>query len=343
MEYVKCIICNLCKDCNEKYFTIYYKRSPIIKTVGKKLLSIVIPVYNEEENINKLLQEIINYINKNKKYRFEAIMVENGSTDTSFTLLTKYAKKDSRIKILQLSRNFTGEGGIAAGINFANGDAVIIMMADLQEPIEILDDFIKKWGEGYEIVYGVIKKRAAGIVRNFCSVLFYKIINKLTNNMFPENASDFRLIDKKVYLALNSMNEHNKYLRGLIAWTGFSQAGIPFDRKNRFAGKSKAHFLSVLDTALNGIFSFSYLPLRLVTFLGTIITIVSFLLFAYYLSLFIIYGRIVPGITTLILIMLLMFGLLFFVLGIISEYLLRIYNEVKQRPNFIVKNKINFD
>ena len=308
----------------------------------KKLLSIVIPVYNEEENINELIKQLTNFIDKHKKYHFEIIMVENGSDDTSYKLLTNHAKKDTRIKVLQLSRNFTVEGGLLAGIHFAKGDAIITMMADLQEPIEIIDEFIKKWEEGYEIIYGIVKKRTAGMARNFCSVFFYKIINQLTNNMFPENAADFRLIDKKVSLALNSMQEHNIYLRGLIAWTGFRQIGIPFDRKKRFAGKSKAHFLPVLDLALNGIFSFSYVPLRIVTFLGTTITIFSFLLFIYYLILFIIYGRVVPGLTTIILVMLFMFGLLFFALGIISEYLLRIYNEVKQRPNFIVKNKINF-
>jgi len=320
---------------------LYYFHHTNRRNMKKKLLSFVIPVYNEEDNINELLNELTSFMNRHTKYDFEAVIVENGSNDASYELLIKQAKKDLRIKILQLSRNFTAEGGIAAGIYFVKGDALIIMMADLQEPVEILDKFIEKWEEGYEIVYGIIKKRTAGVFRNFSSVLFYKILNKLTNNMFPENASDFRLIDKKIYLAINSMNEHNKYLRGLIAWTGFHQIGIPFDRKNRFAGKSKAHFLSVLDTALNGIFSFSYLPLRLVTFLGLIITILSFLLIIYYFILFLIYGRIVPGITTLILIMLFMFGLLFFSLGIISEYLLRIYNEVKRRPNFIVKNKVN--
>ena len=311
--------------------------------MGKKLLSIVIPVYNEEENINELVKQLFNFIDKHRRYHFEVIMVENGSNDTSYKLLTQHAKKDKRIKVLQLSRNFTAEGGLVAGIHFAKGDALIIMMADLQEPLETLDEFIKKWEDGYEIIYGIVKKRTGGMVRNFCSAIFYKILNKLTNNIFPENAADFRLIDKKVYLTINSMQEHNIYLRGLIAWTGFRQIGIPFDRKKRFAGESKAYFLPVLNLALNGIFSFSYVPLRVVTFLGIIITIFSFLLFIYYFILFIIYGRVVPGLTTIILVMLFMFGLLFFALGIISEYLLRIYNEVKQRPNFIVKNKINFD
>ena len=173
--------------------------------------------------------------------------------------------------------------------------------------------------------------------------MFYKVINLLTGNMFPENASDFRLIDKKVYQAINNMQERNKYLRGLIAWTGFKQIGIPFDRKNRFAGESKANFLTVLKVAANGIFSFSYLPLRFVTGLGIAITIFSFLMIGFYLYLFIIWGRVAPGTTTIILLLLFLFGTLFFVLGIISEYLVRIYEEVKNRPTYIVKNKINLN
>lgn len=307
----------------------------------KKLLSIVIPVYNEEEVIPELIRRLISFMDNYSKYNFEVIMVENGSTDASFLKLVKYAREDSRIKILQLSRNFTSDGGIAVGIRFAKGDATIIMMADLQEPVEMIKDFVEKWQEGYDIVYGSVRKRTAGFFRNFCSVLFYKIINKLTNNIFPENASDFRLIDKKVSLTLNLMDEQNKYLRGLIAWMGFKQAGIPFNRSKRFAGKSKANFLTVFNLALNAIFSFSYLPLRLVSVLGLGITILSLLLIIFYLILFLIYGRIAPGIMTIILVMLFMFGLLFFALGIISEYLLRIYDEVKGRPSFIVKQKVN--
>ncbi|MFA6533104.1 MAG: glycosyltransferase family 2 protein [Patescibacteria group bacterium] len=309
--------------------------------MSKKLISIVIPVYNEKLVIPELINQLTKFINKNKKYNFEIILVENGSSDNSFILLQEFAKKDSRIKILQLSKNFGCDGGIAAGMRFATGDACVIMMADLQEPINLINQFLKKWEEGYEIVYGVVKKRTGGLIRNFNSILFYKIINSFTNNMFPENASDFRLIDKKVYQTINNTSEQNKYLRGLIMWTGFKNIGIPFDRTKRFAGKSKADFKTALYVALNGIFSFSYLPLRFVSVLGIGITFISFLMIVFYLYLYFVHGREAPGAATMILLTLSLFGILFFILGIISEYLARIYDEVKNRPSFIVNKKIN--
>lgn len=159
--------------------------------------------------------------------------------------------------------------------------------------------------------------------------------------MFPENASDFRLIDKKVYEAINKMPEQNKYLRGLVMWTGFASTGVPFNRSERFAGESKADFKTVLYVALNGIFSFSYLPLRLVSYIGGLITIISFAGIGIYLYLFFVHGRVAPGITTVILINLFLFGILFFALGVISEYLARIYDDVKRRPNMIAKETIN--
>ncbi|PIQ72256.1 glycosyltransferase, partial [Candidatus Roizmanbacteria bacterium CG11_big_fil_rev_8_21_14_0_20_35_14] len=308
---------------------------------SKKFISIVVPVYNEEKVIPELIKRLTIFINKNSNYNFEVIFIEHGSVDNSFVLLQKFAIKDRRIKILQLSKNFGCDGGIAAGMRFATGDACVIMMADLQEPIGLISDFIKKWEDGYEIVYGIVKKRTASFFRNINSILFYKVINLLTKNMFPENASDFRLIDKKVYETINQMGEQNKYLRGLIIWTGFKHIGIPFNRAKRFAGESKANFLTVLKVAVNGIFSFSYIPLRFISILGFMITLASFILGIFYLYLYSIWGRVTPGATTTILLILFLFGILFFVLGIISEYLVRIYEEVKKRPNFIIKNKIN--
>lgn len=308
---------------------------------SKKLISVVIPIYNEELVIPELIRQITKFIDKSKSYDFEILFVENGSIDNSFLKLQKFSEKDRRLKILRLSKNFGCDGGIAAGMRFATGDACVIMMADLQEPIELISNFIKKWGQGYEIVYGQVKKRTAGFFRNLSSVLFYKIINLLTKNMFPENASDFRLIDKKVYLTINQMGEQNKYLRGLIMWTGFKHIGIPFNREKRFAGESKANFIAVLKVAFNGIFSFSYLPLRFVSILGIGITLLSFLMIAFYLYLYLVHGREAPGAATMILLTLSLFGILFFILGIISEYLARIYDEVKARPSFIIKDKIN--
>jgi len=308
---------------------------------SKKLISIVIPIYNESLGIPELVKQLTKFIDKSSSYDFEIIFVEHGSVDNSYALLQESAGKDNRIKILRLSKNFGCDGGIAAGMRFASGDACVIMMADLQEPVELISDFIKKWKQGYEIVYGVVKKRTAGFLRNVSSILFYKVINMFTKNMFPENASDFRLIDKKVYQTINQMGEQNKYLRGLIMWTGFKHIGITFNRKKRFAGKSKADFKAALSVALNGIFSFSYLPLRFVTLLGIGITIISFFMIIFYLYLFIVHGREAPGAATMIILTLSLFGVLFFILGIISEYLARIYDEVKARPPFIIKDKIN--
>lgn len=307
----------------------------------KKKISIVIPVYNEEKVIPELVKRVKNYIKSNKNYEFEIVFVENGSGDRSYDLLKKHTKNLKFFKLLQLSKNFGADGGIVAGIHYATGDACVIMMADLQEPVELINDFIEKWERGYEIVYGIVKKRTASSIRNLSSKLFYKFINLLTNNMFPENASDFRLIDKKVYETIKNMPEQNKYLRGLVIWTGFKQIGVPFNREKRFAGESKANFKTVLFVAMNGIFSFSYLPLRLVSTTGIFLTIISFILMIIYIVIFIVRGREAPGIATVILLLLFLFGILFFVLGVISEYLARIYDDVKQRPNFIVKNKIN--
>lgn len=308
---------------------------------GKKLISIVVPVYNEEDVIPELVRQLKRFAGTQKKYEFEFILVEHGSHDDSFKMLKKYAQKDKRIKVLQLAKNVECDGGLAAGMQYARGEACVMIMADLQEPIDLIADFLRKWESGYEIVYGVVKKRTASKMRNFNSRLFYNLINLLTGNMFPKNASDFRLVDRKVYEAINSMPEQNKYLRGLVIWTGYSSIGIPFDRIKRFADESKANFKTVLKVAVNGIFSFSYIPLRMVTGIGMLMTMVSFVMILVYLYLYAINGQINPGVNTIIVLLLFLFGILFFVLGIISEYLVRIYDEAKKRPHYLVKDKVN--
>ncbi len=309
----------------------------------KKLISVVIPAYNEEEVVDELANRLKKIMKENNNYDFEIIIVENGSWDSTFEKLINIHKEDSRFKIVQLSRNFGCDGGITAGLKYAQGDAAVIMNADLQDPPEMISEYIKKWEEGYEIIYGIIEEReGVPFLRRFFSSAFYKIINSLTNNAIPEGASDFRLVDRKVYSTVNKMEERNKFLRGIIAWTGFKQKGIPYNRPPRFAGESKADFLTVLKVAMNGIFSFSYFPLRVVTALGLVVSVGSFLSGIVEIGLYLKYGRVVPGFTTTILLILFLFGILFFILGIIGEYLARIYDEVKQRPNYIVRNDIGF-
>lgn len=310
----------------------------------KNLISIIIPSYNEEANLDELRRRLVATINEIENYDFEIIIVENGSVDSSSEKLKKINKEDPRFKIIRLSRNFLPNNAIVAGLNFAIGDAAVIIYADLQDPPEMIPKFIDKWEEGYDIVYGVILQREGlPLRRRVLYRIFYILINRLTKKTIPENASDFRLIDKKVYSIINKMEERNKFLRGIIPWTGFRQIGIPYERAPRYAGESKADIYTVLKFAINGIVSFSYFPLHIATILGFIVSIVSFIMIIVELALVMIYGRVLPGTATTILVMLFSFGLLFSFLGIIGIYIGKIYDEIKKRPDYIIMDKIGFD
>ena len=309
----------------------------------KKLISIVIPAYNEEEVLDELKRRLQKVMDANENYDFEVIIVENGSWDNTFNKLVIINREDPRFKVVQLSRNFGCDGGITAGLRYAKGDAIVIMNADLQDPPEIITKFIEVWDSGYDVVYGIILKRSGvSFTRKILSSLAYKIIYHLTNATIPENVSDFRLIDKKVYTIVNRMEEKNKFLRGIIAWTGFKQTGIPYERPPRYAGEAKAGLCTAFNVAINGIFSFSFFPLQIATILGFITSVISFILILVELGLYLKYGQVVPGFTTTIILILFLFGVLFTLLGVMGVYIARIYDEVKQRPNFIVNSEIGF-
>lgn len=229
------------------------------------------------------------------------------------------------------------DGGVTAGLNYATGDAAVIMTADLQDPPELITEFIKKWEEGYENVYGIVTKRiGTNAIRRFNSQLFYKVANTLTGGMIPKNVSDFRLVDRKVYETINSIHERNRFIRGLFAWVGYKSIGIEHERAERFAGMSGAHTFKVIELALKGIFAHSYVPLKLITLTGLAVSILSFLLLAWTITKAVLWGVPFEGYGTIMTVMLLMFGILFTMLGIVSEYVGLIYEEVKQRPNYIV-------
>lgn len=315
-----------------------------IETSNKKLISVVIPAYNEELVVDELAKQLQKVFNENNKYDFEVVIVENGSTDSTYEKLLAINQQDKRFKILQMSKTFYCDGGITAGLNFASGEAAVIMTADLQDPPYMIPKFIEKWEEGYENIYGIVTKRkGSSLMRSLNSQLFYWIINKMSSGLLPQNASDFRLVDKKVYQAINKMQEHNRFMRGIFAWAGFKSIGIPHERPERFAGQSKAYFFAVLGMALRNIFMYSFLPLRFITYLGIFVSTGSFLFLIY--TIINAFTRGVPfaGYGTLVSIMAFMFGILFLILGIMSEYIALIFDETKQRPNFIVKNKIGFE
>lgn len=310
----------------------------------KKLISIIIPAYNEQDNINELAKRLQSVFDLNSNYDFEAIIVENGSLDNTYEKLLAVHQLDPRFKILQLARNFRMDGGITAGLNSATGDAAVIMTADLQDPPELITEFIKKWEEGYENIYGIVTKRnGTGLIRRFNSQLFYKVANALTDGKIPSNVSDFRLVDKKVYETINSIHERNRFIRGLFAWVGYKSIGIKHERAERFAGVSGAHTFKVIDLALKGIFAHSYVPLKLITVMGITISMLSFILLVSIIIKALIWGVPFVGYAMIMSVMLLMFGVLFTILGIVSEYIGLIYEEVKQRPNFVVSHKKGFN
>jgi dolichol-phosphate mannosyltransferase len=234
------------------------------------------------------------------------------------------------------------DGGITAGLDYVSGDALVLMTADLQDPPERIPDFLRAWENGYESVFGIVTRRnGTGPIRNLNSKLFYLVAGLLTDGRIPRNVSDFRLADKKVYQEVRKMQERNRFVRGLFAWVGYKSIGIPMDREERFAGKSKAYSLQVIDLAFKGIFAHSYKPLKLITLFGVFLSTISFLSIIPLAIVWFTQGVPFAGFGTLISLILLLISFLFLFLGIIGEYVGLIYEEVKARPNYLVTETIN--
>lgn len=309
----------------------------------KKLISIIIPAYNEEDCVQELSKRLQSLFAKESNYDFEAIIVENGSLDSTWEKLKQIANSDSRFRILKLSRNFRMDGGLTAGLDYVSGDACVLMTADLQDPPELISDFLRKWEEGWENIYGVVTKReGTGPIRTMNSKMFYWLAGKLTDGRIPRNASDFRLVDKKVYESVRGMAERNRFVRGLFAWAGFKSIGIPMERPPRFGGVSNAHTFKVLDLAFKGIFAHSYKPLRLITVFGFILSTLAFISIIPLFILWVFVGVPFAGFGTLVGLFLLVLGIVSLMLGILSEYVGLIYEEVKARPNYLVTEVIGF-
>ena len=312
-------------------------------------ISIVIPSYNESENINEIYRRTLEAIKKMKVEKYEIIFVENGSKDNSLDLLKKINSENKFVKIISLSRNFGYQSAIAVGLKYAENDYVCIMDGDLQDPPEVISKFAEKIIDGYDVVYGVRIKRKANFFKKIFYNLFYEIYSKLSEIDVPKKAGEFCLMNKKVVKILNSLNEKNLFIRGLRSWVGFKQFGVEYERDARYAGKAKFSFFGATALALDGFVSFSLVPLRFVLITGIIISLLSFLFFLFLLSIKIlhIFGifdftlLVMPkGLTVANSILALSLGLVMFTLGIIGEYVGRIYFEVKNRPNYIINEII---
>ena len=309
---------------------------------SKKLISIVIPAYNEQDCVNELARQLTAVMNKLKKYEFEVLIVENGSKDKTWPLLQKISATDKRFKPIRLSRNFGMDGGVTAGLELASGDACVIMTADLQDPPELIFEFVKKWEQGFENIYMIVEKReSSGLLRRINSRLFYLVADRLTGGLIPKGVSDYRLVDRRVYEAVRSMQESNRFVRGLFAWVGFKSFGISSPRPARFGGESKARLSTVLRLAKHGILSFSDVPLRFITWFGIGCSGLALGTMVIFAILKFIIGTPFAGFATIVTIVLFFFGLLSFMIGILAEYVAMIHSEVKNRPNFIIAEVIN--
>ena len=300
--------------------------------------------YNESGCIEELCERLRAAFDTRPEYEYEVIVVENGSLDDTFERLEEMHRRDPRFKVVQLARNFRMDGGITAGLSYATGDAAVIMAADLQDPPELIPEFIDRWEEGYENVYGVVRQRhGTGPVRRLNSWLFYRVAGRLTGETIPRNVSDFRLVDRKVYEVVRQMDERNRFVRGLFAWVGFRSIGVEHERPPRFAGESGASTGKVLDLALKGILAHSYVPLKLIGAFGLLLSATSFIALVVLAANFVLYGVPFPGFGTLVSVTILLFGFLFTMLGVVSEYIGLIYEEVKQRPNYVVRATVGLD
>lgn len=309
-----------------------------------KKISVVVPVYNEQENIKDFLNRTKKVLEK-IKLDHEILFILDPSTDKSQAILLDEAKNDKKIKLIILSRRFGQPAATIAGINFVSGDRCVIIDCDLQDPPELILDMNEKIDQGYEVVLARRRSRKGEtLIKRLITKVGYKIIEKISDIKIPRDTGDFRMISEKIIKNLRKFTEPNAFLRGLVAYIGFNQTFVDYDRQERFDGKSKYNkYFGSLKIGFNGIFGFSSKPLFLMSIVGFIFAFISFLIGGYYIFIKIIDPSITPGLSSTVLFITFFSGLNLIGLGILGEYIGRIYDEVKNRPNYIIDKKINFD
>lgn len=307
------------------------------------ILSIIAPMFNEESNIDHFFQTLMPVLHS-LEVNYEVICVNDGSTDGTLDKLLEYYQNNSQIKIINFSRNFGKEIALTAGLNYAQGKAVIPIDSDLQHPPALIRDMVAKWREGYDIVYACRKKRVGeSWVKRLAANSFYRFVNFISDTPIPNDTGDFRLFDQKVVKALNKIPERTRFMKGLYAWVGFKQIGLEFDSQPRHSGNSKWNYWKLWNFALDGITLFSTAPLKLWSYIGMIISLFSFIYGSYIILKTIILGRDFPGYASIMVVILFLGGLQLISLGVIGEYLGRVYAESKHRPLYIVNGAYGFD
>ena len=308
-----------------------------------KKISIVIPMYYEEQVAEECYKRVTNVLKSIENYDYEIIFINDGSKDKTLDILEKLAQNDGKVKVISFSRNFGHQAAVTAGLKYVSGDAVIIMDADLQDPPELIPDMLKYWENGYDVIYGKRKKREGeSVFKLLTAKVFYETLNKLSDVEIPKDTGDFRLVDKKVVDVINNLPEHNKFLRGLFSWVGFKQYAYEYERKERVAGKTKYPLKKMIKLAKDGIFSFSTKPLKIVGGLGIISVIISIVILVYaILSYAYNWNNLTAGWTSMMCTVTFLGGVILISLWMIGEYIGRIYEETKQRPQYIIEKTIN--
>ena len=312
----------------------------LAKNKKKILISAVIACYNDAQAIPVMYERLLKTFKK-IKCKYEIIFVNDGSPDNTTEVLEKICSEDKNVKAIIHSRNFSSQNAFTSGMIKSSGDAVVLMDGDLQDPPELIIDFYSEWKKGNDVVYGIRHNREASRILNFFYRLFYRIFNKISYVNIPLDAGDFSLMDRQVVDAINSIPETERFIRGLRAWVGFSQIGVPYKRPERMFGKSTNNFRRNINWAKKGIFSFSFVPLEIISYLSYVVVLFSFIAISYY-TFYYFYMQTAPqGWTTITLLILFLGGIQLLSLSFISEYIGKILDETKKRPKYIIKRTIN--
>jgi glycosyltransferase involved in cell wall biosynthesis len=318
--------------------------APSVSGERRMLLSVVVPCMNEEEVLRQTHQHLVGVLQESPA-DFEIVYVDDGSTDSTPAVLRELQASDTRIRVVRFSRNFGHQVAITAGLEHASGDAVVIIDADLQDPPEVITEFLAKWLDGYDVVYGVRTERdGESAFKQVSAKIFYRFFSHMSETRMPLDTGDFRLLDRRVVDALISMPERDRFVRGMVSWLGFSQVAVPYHRASRVAGTTKFSLFKMVRFALDGIFSFSILPLRLATWTGFAASAVAIAgIVAVLLERFFQVPGLVKGWSSAVIGELFIGGVQLVCLGIIGEYVGRIYGESKRRPLYIVRERMGFE
>jgi polyisoprenyl-phosphate glycosyltransferase len=313
------------------------------RTRTGRLLSIVVPMHNEAEVLGAFFERI-DAATRDLGVAVEIICVDDGSRDATLTGLVAHASADPRVKLIALARNFGKEAALTAGIDAARGDMIVPIDADLQDPPELIADFVSRWEEGYDVVYGSRADRSSDTaMKRTTARLFYRVFNRVSDLDIPESAGDFRLMDRQVVEALKLLPERNRFMKGLFAWVGFRQIGVPYARPERAAGVSSMGYLRLWRFAVDGITSFSTAPLRVWSLIGFVSAIAALIFAVGLIVRVLIVGREVPGYASMMVAILFGFAIQMMAFGVLGEYVGRLYQEVKGRPIYVVRAKVGFD